>query len=83
MGAFASASIEYRSAEGVLGVSVSQLRAHRLVSPGAPAADDFGESANVQRSPARERGGGGPFGSVANPVGVERRRLSGITLRPL
>ena len=55
MGAFAPASIEYRSAEAALDVSVSELRAHRLVSRGAQVADDLGEAANLQRSLARER----------------------------
>ena len=55
MSAFAPASIEYRSAEAALDVSVSELRAHRLVSPGAQVADDLGEVANLQRGLARER----------------------------
>jgi hypothetical protein len=55
MGAFAPASIEYRSAEAALDVSVSELRAHRLVSPGAQVADDLREAANLQRSLGRER----------------------------
>ena len=37
-------------------MSLSQFRAHRPVPPGAPAADDLGETANLQRNPARERG---------------------------